>query len=160
MTEDSYTAYMESLPSEDAESLREDLQYIRSLYNTKTIARFVDKEVNLWRSFDTIEDVVSSDYIYEQSGFMTVPEGYREFRDLYAYEKVNKNDSTQWHITVDDTLTFLIDVEQLPSTDSISPCLLPELNGKGVLSVSELEIRKIWNDSLESNLSLRGYLFR
>lgn len=106
------------------------------------------------------KDVVSSDYIYEQSGFMTVPEGYREFRDLYAFEKVNKNDSTQWHITVDDTLTFMIDVEQLPSTDSISPYLLPELNGKGVLSVSELEIRKIWNDSLESNLSLRGYLFR
>lgn len=109
------------------------------------------------------KDVVSSDssdYIYEQSGFMSVPEGYREFRDLYAYEKVNKNDSTQWHITVDDTLTFMIDVEQLPSTDSISPYLLPELNGKGVLSVSELEIRKIWNDSLESNLSLRGYLFR
>lgn len=106
------------------------------------------------------KDVVSSDYIYEQSGFMTIPEGFSEFRDLYAYEKVNKNDSTQWHITVDDTLTFMIDVEQLPSTDSISPCLLPELNGKGVLSVSELEIRKIWNDSLESNLSLRGYLFR
>lgn len=35
------------------------------------------------------KDVVSSDYIYEQSGFMTVPEGYREFRDLYAFEKVN-----------------------------------------------------------------------
>lgn len=163
MTEDSYTAYMENLTSEEAESLREDLQYIRSLYDTKTIARFVDKKVNLWRSFTAKEDVVSSDssdYIYEQSGFMTVPEGYREFRDLYAYEKVNKNDSTQWHITVDDTLTFMIDVEQLPSTDSISPYLLPELNGKGVLSVSELEIRKIWNDSLESNLSLRGYLFR
>lgn len=42
----------------------------------------------------------------------------------------------------------------------ISPCLLPELNGKGVLSVSELEITKNWNDSLKSNLSLRGYLFR
>lgn len=160
MTEDSYTPYMESLPLGEAESLRGDLKYIRSLYDQQAIAQFVDKGVNLWRSFDTIEDEISSDYDYKRSGFMTVPEGYSEFRDLYTYEMVNKNDSTQWHITVDDTLTFLIDVEQLPSTDSISPCLLPELNGRGVLSVSELEIYRNWEDSLESNLTLRGYLFQ
>lgn len=160
MSASTYTDFMTSLPTAEAERLRDDLKYLRSLYDEQAIARFVGKDVSLWRSFDRNEDNDSQWYEYRHSGFVQVPKGYSEFSRISVYTKVNKNDSTQWRIMMGDGLEFMVDTQQLPPTDTVSSYQLTELNGKGVLSVTELRISSHWNDSLQSDLSVQGYFFR
>lgn len=160
MSASTYTDFMTSLPTAEAERLRDDLKYLRSLYDEQAIARFVGKDVSLWRSFDRNEDNDSQWYEYRHSGFVQVPKDYSEFSRISVYTKVNKNDSTQWRIMMGDGLEFMVDTQQLPPTDTVSSYQLTELNGKGVLSVTELRISSHWNDSLQSDLSVQGYFFR
>lgn len=160
MSASTYTDFMTSLPTAEAERLRDDLKYLRSLYDEQAIARFVGKDVSLWRSFDRNEDNDSQWYEYRHSGFVQVPKGYSEFSRISVYTTVNKNDSTQWRIMMGDGLEFMVDTQQLPPTDTVSSYQLTELNGKGVLSVTELRISSHWNDSLQSDLSVQGYFFR
>lgn len=160
MSASTYTDFMMSLPTAEAERLRDDLKYLRSLYDEQAIARFVGKDVSLWRSFDRNEDNDSQWYEYRHSGFVQVPKGYSEFSRISVYTTVNKNDSTQWRIMMGDGLEFMVDTQQLPPADTVSSYQLTELNGKGVLSVTELRISSHCNDPILSDLSVQGYFFR
>lgn len=160
LTTTTYTSYMKSLPSEDAERLRDDLRYLRSLYDAKEVARFVDQDVNLWRSFDTVGEDDPMDFEYSYSGYVAIPDGYKEFRHLTVQERVNRDDSTQWRITMDDALMFMIDASTFPLTDSSAPLVLPQQNGRGSLSVTHMAYNAIMTDPRVGYLYIEGYYFR
>lgn len=159
MSREVYEAFSESLPAQEAEQLRGDLLYIRRLYSQKEIDRYVDKEADLWCVNAEIK--VNFEYNYTHQGFVSVPENYQRFRSAGDYSLLtNVRDSTLWRIRLDDSLVVVLDIEQLPdASDHTTPWLLPEVSGKGVFSVTSLEIQDDWNDSIQSRLTIHGYYF-
>lgn len=159
MSKDVYEEFCKSLPAEELHQFRDDLRYICSLYSQKEIERYLDKDVNLWRYIAKKE--VNLEYCYSHSGFVTVPKTYHRFRSACEYDLItNVHDSTLWRIQVDDSLVVVLDIEQLPdSSDHTTPWVLPEVNGKGVFSVTSLTIEDNWNDSSQSRLDIDGYYF-
>lgn len=159
MSREVFDKFAESLPAKEAEQLRGDLQYIRRLYSQKEIDRYVDKEVGLWRVYS--DKKANFEYNYTHQGFVFVPENYHRFRSASEYSQItNIHDSTLWRIQLDDSLVVVLDIEHLPdASDHTTPWLLPEASGKGVYSVTSLEIQDDWNDSIQSRLTLHGYYF-
>lgn len=159
MSREVYEAFSESLPAQEAEQLRGDLRYIHNLYSQKEIERYVDKEANLWRVY--AEKTANFEYNNTHQGFVFVPESYHRFRSASEYSLLtNVHDSTLWRIRLDDSLVVVLDIEQLPdASDHTTPWLLPEVSGKGVFSVTSLEIQDDWNDSIQSRLTIHGYYF-
>lgn len=159
MSKDVYEAFSKSLPSKEAEQLRGDLHYIRRLYSQKEIDRYVEKEANLWPVHE--ERKTNFKYNYSHRGYISVPESFHRFRSANDYSLItNVHDSTLWRIQLDDSLVVVLDIEHLPDTsDHATPWLLPEVNGKGVFSVTSLEIRDDRSDSIQSRLAIHGYYF-
>lgn len=159
MSREAFEKFYESLPAKEANQLRDDLRYISILYSKKEIDRYVDKETNLWCVYVEMKD--NFEYDYTHQGYVSVPEAYHRFRSAGDYGLItNVHDSTLWRIRLDDSLVVVLDIEQLPDvSDHTTPWLLPELSGKGVFSVTTLEIHDDWNDSIQSRLSIHGYYF-
>lgn len=161
MSADDYEDYMPQLPWQEAEQLREDLRYLRSLYSQDEIARFVADDVNLWQSFrQEDEDRIKIDYEYDHRGSVLIPEGYQRFTRYSEYTTCSREDSTLWHVTINDTLCIAIDIDHLPmEKDQKQDWLLPDLNHSGIHSISSLSLHESWNDSTMLNLSIIGYYF-
>lgn len=159
MSSEAFEKFYESLPAQEANQLRDDLRYISILYSKKEIDRYVDKEANLWCVYVEMKD--NFEYNYTHPGFVSVPENYQRFRSASDYSLLtNVRDSTLWRIRLDDSLVVVLDINQLPDTsDHTTSWLLPEVSGKGVFSVTSLEINDDWNDSIQSRLTLHGYYF-
>ncbi len=159
MSREVFEKFYESLPAQEVNQLRNDLRYIRILYSQKEIDRYVDKETNLWCVFAEMN--VNFEYTYSHQGFVSVPENYHRFRSASEYSQItNVHDSTLWRIRLDDSLVVVLDIEHLPDvSDHTTPWLLPVASGKGVISVTTLEIQDDWNDSIQSRLSIHGYYF-
>lgn len=159
MSREAFEKFYESLPAKEANQLRDDLRYISILYSKKEIDRYVDKETNLWCVYVEMKD--NFEYNYTHQGFVSVPENYQRFRSAGDYSLLtNVRDSTLWRIRLDDSLVVVLDIEQLPDdSDHTTPWLLPEVSGKGVFSVTSLEINDNWNDSIQSRLTIHGYYF-
>lgn len=161
LNEKTFKSFKEQLPKQEAEQIREDLYYLTQLYSHREIAQFVEKDVSLWQEY--VIEAKNFEYSYSLGDniYFDVPEGYTHFRHVSEYNTVNVNDSTLWHIQLNDSLLFAIDIENLPDeTDSTKLWLLPELNGQGVLSVTSLKISDSWSDSIQSDFSIRGYHFK
>ena len=159
MSSEAFEKFYESLPAQEANQLRDDLRYISILYSKKEIERYVDKEANLWCVY--AEKTANFEYNYTHQGFVSVPESYHRFRSASEYSLItNVHDSTLWRICLEDSLVVVLDIQQLPDdSDHTTPWLLPEVSGKGVFSVTSLEIDDDWNDSIQSRLTIHGYYF-
>lgn len=156
-----YDEFMKSLPNEDAESLRNDLWYVKNLYNQDYISRFIDKDVNLWQSYKKEDDegLSTLNIRFRKKDNIVVPDGYSSFRECKVWRHVDPNDSTIWHITAQDSLIFTIDLDKIKDMDldTVKDLSLPEDSCKGLWVISELDIKPNWND--ETELDIMGYFF-
>ena len=163
MDEKSYDTYMKSLPWEEAEKLQDELEYVYSMYDRKQIERYVTKDVYFYQSYRP-KDVEKSgiEYYYNHNSSIEVPEGYSHFDRFCPIDiSVNANDSTIWRLFYEDndSLTFVIDVEQLPDSNFVGTFMLEDVERRGVLCVDHLSINPVYNDSVMSWVDLQGYFF-
>lgn len=161
MSEDVYTEFMKQLPWQEAEQLREDISYIRSLNSREEIGRFVTTDVNLWRTFKPEDNErIRIDYRYNHDVQVQIPEGYHRFTRYSDTFTGNVKDSTLWHITIQDSLCIAIDIENLPEgEDQGKDWLMQDLNRPGIHYIYGLGLHEHWSDSLKANLTINGYYF-
>ncbi len=161
MSANVYEEFMTQLPWQDAEQLREDFKYIRSLYSGDEIVGFIAYDTNLWRSFKKDDEGRAEiDYQYDHDKLVQIPEGSHSFRRYEKWFTGNVMDSTLWHLTIDDTLCVTIDIDHLPmGEDKEQDWLLPDLNRSGIHYISRLTLHEHWNDSVMVNLGIDGYYF-
>lgn len=161
MSDNTYTEFMTRLPWQEAEQLREDLRYIRSIYSMDEIARFVADDVNLWRTYKKdFDECVIEDYEYHHDKLVMIPEGCHRFQRYNDWHTGNVKDSTLWRITIQDTLCIAIDIDHLPmGKDKEQDWLVPDLSHPGIHYIYQLSLHELWNDSVKANLSIDGYYF-
>lgn len=162
LQENDYDAFMKSLPSNEAETLRDNLKYVAGLYSMESISKYVDKEVSLYKLYKVAEDKEPELYlIFKRESKVAIPDGYTSVIDLKIWAECNVKDSTVWHLVKDDSLHFTIDIEALKSMelDKVKTLSLPEDNEKGLWVIRYLDIKPNWNDSSLSSVEIEGYFF-
>lgn len=158
-----YEAYMTFLPWEEAEKLQDDLRYVKSLYDRDQVDKYVTKDVYFYQSYRP-ENVAERrlEYFFNNKSSIEVPEGYHRF-DVVSLDgaRVNTKDSTVWRLFFEynDSLTFVIDVEQLPDSSFGGNFMLEDVDSRGLLCVDHLSIDPIYGDSAMAWVDLRGYFF-
>lgn len=157
-----YDAIMNSLPSNEAETLRDNLKYVAGLYSMESISKYVDKEVSLYKIYKVIEEKGPELSIrFKNTAKVAIPDGYSSVIDLNIWTKCNGKDSTVWHLAKYDSLHFTIDIEALRSMElgNIKKLTIPEDNEKGLWVIKNLNIGPQWNDSSLSSVEIEGYYF-
>ncbi|MBQ0058228.1 MAG: DUF4153 domain-containing protein [Bacteroidales bacterium] len=158
-----YDKYMASIPCDEAESLRGDLNYIKNLYSWESISQYVDSDVPLYKTFKVAEDKEPSgpNLQFTHDGKVVIPGGYTSFHNLDIKTKCNAKDSTVWHLMGEDSLRFTIDIEALKSMDldNVKSLSFPEDNRRGLWVIKFVNICPHWNDPFISSVSINGYFF-
>lgn len=163
LQEEGYDAFMKSLPSDVAETLRDDLNYVVSLYDRESVSQYVDKEVSLYKSYK-VEDKEREESIslhFKGDDKVAIPDGYTSFVGLDIRTSGNTNDSTVWHVMEHDSLRFTIDLEAWQSMDleNVKALTLSEDDDKGIWIIRYVNIEPTWDDPSISSMSIIGYFF-
>lgn len=165
LQKNAYDSFMNSLPSDEAETLRDNLKYVADLYSRESISKYIDKEVSLYKSYKAPEDEENGEsalsLYFNIDGQVAIPEGYTSVNNISMWKEVNAQDSTIWHIEKDDSLHFTINIEEWKAMDfdNVKTIVLPEDNGKGLWVVRHVNIDPRWNDFSVSSMNLEGYFF-